>query len=494
MSKKVKSIYEKKFLNKHTNWSILLLIIWGFFFTEVVGIFCIDTPIGYLTKQSVQGFSGIITASLCLMIHKRWFFPEFSGCMSCGKTKTALILSPLYFIYLLPIFVISIATSGIEVLFTINKTSIQIIQVTGMSIMAGFAEETIFRGLPGSYLMRQWKNDQKRIFKTVVITSILFGLAHATNLFKGATVGYTIFQVIGAAAIGIFFCALFIRSGLLWPGIFLHVLNDVIAFIYSPVNEWSKPTELMAQKFELINIIDLALCLSLAAIGFYLIRPAKKQEIDELWAKKWKPFNPETTGYSFRLEEPADYRRVENMTREAFWNVYRPGCTEHYVIHCCREKEAFIKELSIVMEVYGKVIGHAMFTHSKIETENVDAIPVITLGPICIDPQFERKGYGILLLNHVIEQAKKLGYGAIMLEGNPDFYGKAGFESATAKGIRYADDLESDAPYFMCRILKEGYFDGVKGIYHDPEEYFAAMQNEEDFEKYDLGFPVKKKK
>nr|MDD6336651.1 acetyltransferase [bacterium] len=62
--------------------------------------------------------------------------------------------------------------------------------------------------------------------------------------------------------------------------------------------------------------------------------------------------------YIIRKETPADYRTVENLTREAFWNVYRPGCLEHYVLHLFRDRDDFVPELDFVMEVEGNIIGH----------------------------------------------------------------------------------------------------------------------------------------
>ena len=70
--------------------------------------------------------------------------------------------------------------------------------------------------------------------------------------------------------------------------------------------------------------------------------------------------------FTIRYEEPRDYRAVENLIRESFWNVYRPGCSEHYVIHVLRNDPAFVKELDFVMEQDGNLIGQNMFMKTVI--------------------------------------------------------------------------------------------------------------------------------
>ena len=110
--------------------------------------------------------------------------------------------------------------------------------------------------------------------------------------------------------------------------------------------------------------------------------------------------------YIIRLEREEDYREVEALTREAFWNVYRPGCLEHYVLHCYRNDAAFMPELDLVMEVDGKIIGHVMYAHSAIKADNGSMIPIMTFGPISIAPEYKRQGYGKILLDYSMEQAE----------------------------------------------------------------------------------------
>lgn len=168
-----------------------------------------------------------------------------------------------------------------------------------------------------------------------------------------------------------------------------------------------------------------------------------------------------------RNETPADYRAVENLTRESFWNLYRPGCTEHYVLHCYRSAPDFVPELDFVMEKDGELIGHVMYSRSEITTSGGKAIPIMTFGPISIAPGYKRQGYG-----------------------------KSGFVVASTKGIRYADADSDDTvvPYFLIKELETGFLDSITGTYRDPESYFVAEKDPEGFEAFEARFPPKEKK
>lgn len=195
--------------------------------------------------------------------------------------------------------------------------------------------------------------------------------------------------------------------------------------------------------------------------------------------------------YSIRLEKEEDYREVENLTREAFWNVYRPGCTEPYVLHQYRDREDFIPELDFVMEKDGKIIGHVMYVKASIQADDGRQIPIMTFGPISIAPKYKRKGYGKKLLDYSMEKAKEMGAGALCMEGNIDFYGKSGFIVASTKGIHYhAEPREEVVPYFLLAELKAGFLDGVTGVYHTPQGYYV---DEKEAEEFDQGFPEKQK-
>ena len=195
--------------------------------------------------------------------------------------------------------------------------------------------------------------------------------------------------------------------------------------------------------------------------------------------------------YIIRLERKEEYRNVENLVREAFWNVYRPGCLEHYVLNQLRDDEAFVPELDFVMEKSGQLIGQNMFMRANIKADDGREIPIMTMGPICIAPELKRKGYGKILLDYSLEKAAVLGCGAVCFEGNIDFYGKSGFTLASNFGIRYHGLPEGeDASFFLCKELVPGYLNGITGDYATPRGYFV---NEDQAEAFDKSFPYKKK-
>ena len=222
---------------------------------------------------------------------------------------------------------------------------------------------------------------------------------------------------------------------------------------------------------------------------------------------------------NIRLETPKDYREVENLTREAFWNVYRPGCTEHYVLNQYRTNPDFIPELDFVMMEGDKIIGHVMFSKAEITLDDGTVFPSWTFGPISVHPDYKRKGYGLKLLQYAIEKAKEMGIGLLQMEGNIEFYKHAGFDLASKMKIHYhAEPMEqreqsdacidsaesrqrstegqprdSEVPYFLAQELIPGYWGNREGTYCPPKGYFVADENPEAFEAYEATFPRKEK-
>ena len=194
---------------------------------------------------------------------------------------------------------------------------------------------------------------------------------------------------------------------------------------------------------------------------------------------------------TIRPEKREEHRAVENLVRESFWNVYRPGCSEHYVIHVLRDDPAFVKELDFVMEKDGRLIGQNMFMRTVIEADDGRVIPVLTMGPIGITPELKRQGYGKALLDYSLERAAEMGFGAVLFEGNIDFYGKSGFDYARTFGIRYHDLPEgADDSFFLCKELVPGYLKGITGVYQTPQGYYV---DDADVEAFDKGFPSRTK-
>ena len=195
--------------------------------------------------------------------------------------------------------------------------------------------------------------------------------------------------------------------------------------------------------------------------------------------------------YTIRLEEKKDYRAVENLVRESFWNVYRPGCTEHFLIHVLRDDPAFVSELDFVMEKDGEIIGQNVFAKTIIEADDGRTIDILTMGPIGITPDLKRHGYGKALLDYCLEKATEMGFGAVLFEGNIGFYGKSGFDYSRRFGIRYHDLPEdADDSFFLCKELIPGYLNGITGVYQTPQVYYVE---DADVEEFDKDFPPKEK-
>ena len=200
---------------------------------------------------------------------------------------------------------------------------------------------------------------------------------------------------------------------------------------------------------------------------------------------------------NIRQEKPQDFREVENLTREAFWNVYRPGCTEHFVLNQYRNSPDFIPELDLVMEEDGKMIGHVMFSKAELMLDDGSRVPSWTFGPISIHPDYKRKGYGLQLLRFALEKARKMGIGFLCMEGNIEFYRHAGFGLASRLGIHYhTEPKNAEVPYFLAQELEPGWLQkhGIdEATYCPPVGYFVADEHPEAFDAYEATFPAKDK-
>ena len=196
-----------------------------------------------------------------------------------------------------------------------------------------------------------------------------------------------------------------------------------------------------------------------------------------------------------RRETERDWLTVENLVRESFWNVYRPGCQEHYVLHRFRSDPAFVRELDFVMEKDGRIVGQNVFVRAAIRTDGGREVPILAMGPICIAQELQRQGLGKRLLDFSLEKAAALGFGAVCFEGNIAFYGKSGFVPARRFGLRYHGLPEgADDSFFLCKELRPGYLAGCRGEYAPPGGYFAAEREPDAFEAFEARFPPKEKK
>ncbi len=194
--------------------------------------------------------------------------------------------------------------------------------------------------------------------------------------------------------------------------------------------------------------------------------------------------------YIIRLEKPCDYAEVENLTREAFWNVYAPGCNEHYFVHVMRSHEDFIPELAFIIELDGRIIGNVMYTKSNLVDEKSEAKTILTFGPISILPEFQRKGYGKLLLEHSFAKALELGYDAVVIFGNPGNYVSSGFKSCKKYNVCLEGDVFPTA--LLVKELKENALDEKKWYFHESNAS-EPCNDTIAVEEFDSNFPHKEK-
>lgn len=191
---------------------------------------------------------------------------------------------------------------------------------------------------------------------------------------------------------------------------------------------------------------------------------------------------------SVRLEKEEDYRVVEHLIREAFWNLYKPGCDEHLVAHKIRKVPAFVKELSFVACDNNVIIGSIIYSKAKVINDQNKEFEVLCMGPIAVLPSYQGKGIGSKLMNHSIEKAKQLGYKAIIIFGNPEYYHRFGFINAKEYEIQtsWGENLEA----FMALELYYGSLSGISGKFYEDEAFKIEKEELETFEKE---FPYKEK-
>lgn len=190
-----------------------------------------------------------------------------------------------------------------------------------------------------------------------------------------------------------------------------------------------------------------------------------------------------------RNEKKEDYRNVEQLIREAFWNLYVPGCNEHFILHNLRDSNDFIRELDFVAEEEGQIVGQIAYSRGIIECKQGDEKEVISFGPISVLPPFQRRGIGSALITHTIDLARDMGYPAICIYGDPRYYSRFGFGCAEKYEIRTADDKFAVA--LQVLELKQGELNNMSGKFI---ESVVFTVDETEFAKYDATFPFKEKR
>ncbi|MBR5503904.1 MAG: N-acetyltransferase [Methanobrevibacter sp.] len=206
----------------------------------------------------------------------------------------------------------------------------------------------------------------------------------------------------------------------------------------------------------------------------------------------------ETQNETIRLEEEKDYFKVENLVRDAFWNIYRPGALEHYIVHNLREDSSFIKDLAYVIEKDDEIIGHINYSFGKLNLEQNDekisAEDAVVLGPIAIKPECQKQGYGSKLIRHTLKIAEEKDIPFIIVIGDENYYSRFGFECGSKYNLFLENtDYNEENPFFMIKLNKnifnEKNYD--KGIFSNPDVFNV---NEEEVDEFDKNFEYKKKR
>jgi len=193
-------------------------------------------------------------------------------------------------------------------------------------------------------------------------------------------------------------------------------------------------------------------------------------------------------GIIIRNEREKDYRIVEELTREAFWNLYVPGCNEHFILHNLRNNVDFIPELDFIAEKEGQIVGHIVYSRAKIIDKQGVEKEVISFGPVSVLPGFQKQGIGSGLIDHTISIAGDMGYPAICIYGDPRYYRRFGFKCGEKYDIKTADDKFAVA--LLVLELKQGALNNMPGRLI---ESTAFEVDEKEFAQYDATFPFKEK-
>ena len=191
---------------------------------------------------------------------------------------------------------------------------------------------------------------------------------------------------------------------------------------------------------------------------------------------------------SIRLEEEKDFRKVEFLTREAFWDLYKPGCCEHLIVHKMRKVPAYVKELSYIAEEEHIIVGSIIYSKAKVVNDQTKEFEVLCMGPISVLPSHQGKGIGSLLMNHSIEKAKELGFKAVIIFGNPDYYKRFGFINAKNYNIKTSTGDNFDA--FMVLELTNGSLNGISGIFYEDKVFETE---DKELELFEGEFPFREK-
>ncbi len=192
---------------------------------------------------------------------------------------------------------------------------------------------------------------------------------------------------------------------------------------------------------------------------------------------------------TIRPETKEDYFNAEYMTKKAFWNLHHPGCDEHYLVHLLRESDDYVKELSRVAEIDGKIVGGIYYSKAYVLDENDNRADILTFGPLCVDPEYQNSGVGGKLLNATIEEARKKRYKGIVIFGEPGYYPKHGFKTCDNFGITTKDGKNFDA--FMGYEIVPNAFENICGKFYESTIFEQLFPDK--VEEFDKRFPYMEK-
>lgn len=190
-----------------------------------------------------------------------------------------------------------------------------------------------------------------------------------------------------------------------------------------------------------------------------------------------------------RLEGPDDQRRVEEMTRDAFWNIHVPGCDEHLLVNKLRKCDAFLPELGFVAVINDKIVGNIMYSYATVTEDSGHEHEVLTFGPLSVDPDFQKQGIGSALIIHSLSKVREMGFKAVIIFGHPAYYQRFGFQVAKVYGI-----MTSWGRYMAANMaipLYEGALDGITGKFTEASVF---EQNAEELKEFEKTFPYKEKR
>ena len=192
-----------------------------------------------------------------------------------------------------------------------------------------------------------------------------------------------------------------------------------------------------------------------------------------------------------RNETPADYRKVENLVRESFWNVYKPGADEHYFVHRMRAHPDFIPELAFVLEADGEIIGSILYTKAWLEDESGNRKEILSFGPLCVAPRYQRQKLGKLLIEHSFEVARQMGYDVNIMFGNPGNYVSRGFVSCKRKNVSFVVPGNHPTALLVAELVPGALED--KHWMYLPSTAADCCEDTAAVDAFDAAFPPKEK-